>query len=115
MSFHPSNPPITLDLTDSIVGYHIAELNFPVASLTCLTPVNAPISRLPRCLEIDAFRYSVVTAAFTVGGLAGSLGSSWVVYREGLKGGIVWTGYLNLIGVFLMGWSWNWGMLGVGR
>jgi SP family facilitated glucose transporter-like MFS transporter 3 len=77
--------------------------------------VNAPRTRLPLCLEIDAFRYGTVTGMFTLGGLVGSLASSWVVYKDGLKGGLVWTGYLNLVGVFLMGWSWNWGMLALGR
>lgn len=56
-----------------------------------------------------------MTALYTVGGFAGSLISAWVVYKEGIKGGLVWTAYLNLVGVFLMGWSWNWGMLGLGR
>ncbi|RSH89293.1 hypothetical protein EHS25_002405 [Saitozyma podzolica] len=69
-------------------GYHLSELNFPVTSLTCLSPAFPPPSRLPLCLGLTAPRYSFVTAVFTVGGLVGSLISSWVVLKEGVKGGL---------------------------
>nr|XP_019045765.1 vacuolar membrane protein [Kwoniella bestiolae CBS 10118]OCF24695.1 vacuolar membrane protein [Kwoniella bestiolae CBS 10118] len=96
-------------------GYHLSELNFPVNSLTCITPAYPPPSRLPLCLDLDSTRYSIVTAVFTVGGLVGSLISSWVVEKEGIKGGISWTGYLNLVGVLGMGIAPHWLLLVLGR
>ncbi|WWD04751.1 hypothetical protein V865_002822 [Kwoniella europaea PYCC6329] len=96
-------------------GYHLSELNFPVNSLTCITPAYPPPSRLPLCLDLDSNLYSIVTAIFTVGGLVGSLMSSWVVEREGIKGGIAWTGYLNLVGVLGMGIAPHWLLLALGR
>ncbi|WRT67675.1 uncharacterized protein IL334_004647 [Kwoniella shivajii] len=96
-------------------GYHLSELNFPVDSLTCITPAYPPLSRLPLCLNLDATLYSVVTAIFTVGGLIGSLASSWIVEKEGIKGGIALTGYLNLMGVLGMGIAPHWILLALGR
>jgi hypothetical protein len=96
-------------------GYHLSELNFPVTSLTCLSPAFPPPSRLPLCLGLTAGRYSFITAIFTVGGLMGSLMSSWVVQKEGLKGGIAWTGYLNLFGVIGMAMAPHWWILAIGR
>ncbi|WWC70652.1 uncharacterized protein I206_104603 [Kwoniella pini CBS 10737] len=96
-------------------GYHLSELNFPVNSLTCITPAHPPPSRLPICLDLYATRYSIVTAIFTIGGLVGSLGSSWVVEKEGIKGGLSWTGYLNLIGVLGMSIAPHWYLLALGR
>ncbi|OCF30610.1 vacuolar membrane protein [Kwoniella heveanensis BCC8398] len=96
-------------------GYHLSELNFPVNSLTCLTPAFPEPSRLPLCLDLDSTLYGLVTAIFTVGGLVGSLISSWVVEKEGIKGGIAWTGYLNLIGVLGMGIAPHWILLALGR
>ncbi|WWC88785.1 uncharacterized protein L201_003698 [Kwoniella dendrophila CBS 6074] len=96
-------------------GYHLSELNFPVNSLTCITPAYPPPSRLPLCLDLDSNLYSIVTAIFTVGGLIGSLGSSWIVEKEGIKGGIAWTGYLNLVGVLGMSIAPHWALLAIGR
>ncbi|WWC62444.1 uncharacterized protein I303_105040 [Kwoniella dejecticola CBS 10117] len=96
-------------------GYHLSELNFPVNSLTCITPAHPLPSRLPICLNLDSSRYSIVTAIFTIGGLVGSLSSSWVVEKEGIKGGISWTGYLNLVGVLGMGIAPHWYLLALGR
>ncbi|WVF69339.1 hypothetical protein IAT40_004115 [Kwoniella sp. CBS 6097] len=96
-------------------GYHLSELNFPVNSLTCLSPAFPEPSRLPLCLDLDSTLYGLVTAIFTVGGLVGSLISSWVVEKEGIKGGIAWTGYLNLIGVLGMGIAPHWILLALGR
>ncbi|WWD18368.1 hypothetical protein CI109_102818 [Kwoniella shandongensis] len=96
-------------------GYHLSELNFPVASLTCLSPAFPTPSRLPLCLNLDASLYGLITAIFTIGGLIGSLSSSWMVEKEGLKGGLAWTGYLNLIGVLGMGIAPHWVVLAGGR
>lgn len=97
-------------------GYHLSELNFPVASLTCLpSAANPSTSFLPTCLGLDANRYSLVTAIFTVGGLVGSLGSSWLVQKQGLKGGLVYVGWMNVLGVVLMALSPNWLVLALGR
>jgi SP family facilitated glucose transporter-like MFS transporter 3 len=86
-----------------------------VTSLTCLSPAFPPPSRLPLCIGIDANLYGLVTAIFTVGGLVGSLGSSWVVQKEGVKGGILWSGYLNVVGVLGMGIAPHWIILASGR
>ncbi|ORY31395.1 general substrate transporter [Naematelia encephala] len=96
-------------------GFHLSELNFPAASLTCLSPAIPPPSRLPLCLGLDTTLYGVVTAAFTVGGLVGSLGSSWVVQREGVRGGIALTGWLNVLGVVCMALAPYWVVLALGR
>lgn len=96
-------------------GYHLSELNFPVSSLTCTPSVNERSSFLPTCLGLDANRYSLVTAIFTVGGLAGSLGSSWLVQKKGLKGGLVYVAWMNVLGVLLMTLSPNWIVLALGR
>jgi SP family facilitated glucose transporter-like MFS transporter 3 len=64
---------------------------------------------------MDDQKYSLVTAVFTVGGLAGSLGSSWLVERQGLKGGLVWVAWMNLVGVALMAFAPSWLVLAVGR
>ena len=96
-------------------GYHLSELNFPVSSLTCHSSAFPPASRLPLCLGLDSNLYGLVTAIFTVGGLVGSLGSSWIVQMEGLKGGLLWSGYLNIIGVLGMSIAPHWMVLAAGR
>ncbi|RXK41640.1 hypothetical protein M231_01140 [Tremella mesenterica] len=96
-------------------GYHLSELNFPVESLTCLPSAFPPPSRLPLCLSLTSKRYSLVTALFSVGGLVGSLGSAIVVRREGLRGGIVLTGWMNLVGSVGMALAPHWVILGIGR
>ena len=100
---------------NSADGYHLSELNYPVASLTCLTPAHTPPSRFPVCLDLDSSLYSLVTAIFTVGGLVGSLSSSWVVQTLGVKGGILSAGYLNLLAVLPMSLAGHWRYLATGR
>lgn len=96
-------------------GYHLSELNYPVTSLTCLSPAKPAPSRLPLCLNIDQHRYGLVTAMFTVGGLLGSVYSSSVVKTRGIKGGIQVTGHLNILGVALMTLAPHWTILSLGR
>lgn len=84
-----------------------------MASLTCSRGTST--FGLSDCLPITSSRYSIVTAIFTIGGLCGSLGSSYVTQRSGLHGGILLTGYLNLAAALLMALSYSWLWLALGR
>ena len=95
-------------------GFHLSELNFPVSSLTCSASGTSFLD-LPLCLGLDQHHYGLVTAVYTVGGLLGSLGSAWLVSRQGVKGSITWTGWLNVLGAALMTFAPQWIVLGLGR
>jgi SP family facilitated glucose transporter-like MFS transporter 3 len=41
--------------------------------------------------------------------------SSGIVKREGVKGGLIWTGYTNILGVLLMSLAPSWIVLALGR
>lgn len=96
-------------------GYHLSELNYPAESLTCLPRAHLPPSKLPLCIGIDSDKYGFVTAIYTVGGLVGSLISSWMVEHHGVKGGLTWTAYLNLFGAIVMTMATRWWILAFGR
>lgn len=96
-------------------GYHLSELNFPATSLTCISRSHPPESRIPLCLDISTERYGFVTAIYTVGGLIGSLGSSWLINRYGITKGITFTAYINLLGTTTMTLSTTWERLAFGR
>jgi MFS family permease len=61
------------------------------------------------------FTFSVVTAIFTVGGLAGSLVANLVMDRWGRKGAIRISAFLISGGAGLMGISASVGLLAFGR
>ncbi|WVQ72890.1 hypothetical protein IAR50_002451 [Cryptococcus sp. DSM 104548] len=94
-------------------GFHLSELNFPERSLTCT--LSASTTFLPECLSITPSLYALITAVFTLGGLLGSLTSSNVVSRYGLKGGIALTGWVNLVGAGIMTLAPHWTVLALGR
>jgi len=45
----------------------------------------------------------------------GSLSSSWLVGREGVKGGLVWTAWLNAFGSLIMTMAPHWLLIAAGR
>lgn len=59
--------------------------------------------------------FSVVTAIFTVGGLAGSLGANIVMERWGRKGAVRISAQFVAVGAGLMGLSGSVFVLGLGR
>lgn len=61
------------------------------------------------------FSFSVVTAVFTVGGLAGSLVANLVMDRWGRKGAARASALLVSVGAGMMGISGSIGLLGLGR
>nr|ODN95410.1 vacuolar membrane protein [Cryptococcus depauperatus CBS 7855] len=106
------------------IGFHLSELNFPISSLTCTFNASSSASsalpssssfNLPQCLNMSEAIYGFVTAIFTVGGLLGSLSSSSITSRYSLKGSILLTGYVNLVGSLLMTLSPHWAVLALGR
>ena len=107
--------PIAKDSSSWYYGYHLSELNYPAESLTCIPHAGLPTSTLPLCIGLDSRKYGMVTAIFTVGGLGGSLISSWVVEKYGVKGGLIWTGWINLLGSVIMTFSPQWMVFALGR
>ncbi|KAJ7929300.1 general substrate transporter [Mycena leptocephala] len=92
-------------------GYHISVLNQIQAVLTC-KETTTPDSKnylygLPTCLPMSDFKFSVVTAVFTVGGLAGSLVANLGAARA--------SSLLVAVGASLMCVSASVGILGLGR
>ncbi|KAJ7286004.1 general substrate transporter [Mycena rebaudengoi] len=99
-------------------GYHISVLNQIQAVLTCkdVTPGTQPsLFGLPTCLPMSDFTFSVVTAVFTVGGLAGSLIASMVMDRWGRRGAARASSLFIAVGSALMCISASVGVLGFGR
>lgn len=97
-------------------GYHISVLNQIQAVVTCkdLSPDTRHYG-LPTCLPMSDFKFSVVTAVFTVGGLAGSLVSNLVMDRWGRRGAARASSLLVAVGAGLMCVSASVGILGLGR
>ncbi|KAJ7093162.1 general substrate transporter [Mycena epipterygia] len=97
-------------------GYHISVLNQIQAVLTCKdVDLDTRHYGLPTCLPMSDFKFSVVTAVFTVGGLAGSLVSNLVMDRWGRKGAARASSLLVAVGAGLMCVSASVGILGLGR
>ncbi|KAJ7702389.1 general substrate transporter [Mycena rosella] len=98
-------------------GYHIAVLNQIQAVLTCkdVVPGDTQHYGLPTCLPMSDFTFSVVTAVFTAGGLAGSLISNVIMDRWGRKGAARASSVLIAAGAGLMCVSASVDILGLGR
>ncbi|KAJ7236728.1 general substrate transporter [Mycena haematopus] len=99
-------------------GYHISVLNQIQAVVTCkaTTPDSQRYSYgLPTCLPMSDFTFSVVTAVFTVGGLAGSLVANLIMDRWGRRGAARLSSLLVAIGAGLMTVSASVSILGLGR
>ncbi|KAG6909823.1 hypothetical protein DXG01_015096 [Tephrocybe rancida] len=64
---------------------------------------------------MSEFAFSVITAIFTIGGLAGSLVANLVMDRWGRKGATIISALLTCVGAGLMGVSTSVGVLGFGR
>ncbi|KAF9557679.1 general substrate transporter [Agrocybe pediades] len=67
-------------------GYHISVLNQIQAVLTCKGAPLHSIGPLAPCIPMSDFSFSLLTAIFTVGGLAGSLVANQVMDRWGRRG-----------------------------
>ncbi|KAF8078157.1 general substrate transporter [Lyophyllum atratum] len=97
-------------------GYHISVLNQIQAVLTCQSKsLNEAPSNLPTCIPMSNFTFSVVTAIFTVGGLAGSLVANLIMDRWGRKGATRISATFISGGAGLMGVSSSVGLLSFGR
>ncbi|KAG8726769.1 hypothetical protein FRC11_014516 [Ceratobasidium sp. 423] len=86
-------------------GYHIAALNQISDVLSCKVsngPKPTADGWLSVCVPMTDAQFGVVTAAFTIGGFAGSLGADRFL-NKGRKHAISWHASLLIVGTLLMG------------
>ncbi|KIJ29886.1 hypothetical protein M422DRAFT_36797 [Sphaerobolus stellatus SS14] len=84
-------------------GWHISALNQIQAALTCQSPGHdAPSNPLPSCIPMNDLQFSIVTSAFTIGGLLGSIGADRSMESLGRKSSIRLCTLLILLGSALM-------------
>jgi len=103
------------------MGWHISALNMIQAVLTCKDKSNDRpdpgyiLNKLPPCLPMSDTTFSVVTAAFTIGGLIGSLLASYSLDRFGRKGALMGSSSLFATGAGMMAGAHNSLVFGLGR
>lgn len=73
------------------------------------------LRKLTACLPMSDTTFSVVTSAFTFGGLIGSLLASYSVDRFGRKGALMSSSSLFATGAAMMAGAHNANVFGVGR
>ncbi|CAE7162939.1 unnamed protein product [Rhizoctonia solani] len=98
-------------------GYHIAALNQISDVLSCKVsngPKAITDGWMSPCVPMTEAQFGVVTAAFTVGGFAGSLCADRFL-NKGRKHAVSWHATLLIIGTFLMGVASSITMLVLGR
>ncbi|GAA6055935.1 hypothetical protein JCM3770_005602 [Rhodotorula araucariae] len=82
-------------------GYHIAALNSSSQSIICdashSPAVNGALD-LPSCLPLTDAAFGIVTSAYTIGGLVGSLGAGNMLDRWGKKGTAVRSAVVIILG-----------------
>lgn len=89
-------------------GYHISVLNQIQGVLTCkvTTPHTFPATpRLADCIPMSDLTFSLLTAIFTIGGLAGSLVANLVMDSSGRRGSNRICAIFMAVGTALMGLS----------
>ncbi|KAF8197389.1 general substrate transporter [Pholiota molesta] len=100
-------------------GYHISVLNQIQAVLTCkvttIPPSLAATPRLSGCIPMSDVTFSLLTAIFTIGGLAGSLVANLVMDSVGRRGSNRICAIFMAIGTALMGISNSLYILLIGR
>ncbi|KAG9102471.1 hypothetical protein FRC06_002005 [Ceratobasidium sp. 370] len=85
-------------------GYHIAALNQIQAVLTCkvtIDPTKINDGWLSHCVPMTDAQFGILTATFTIGGFAGSLGAGRFL-NNGRKHAVMWHGGLLIVGSLLM-------------
>ncbi|KAF8502449.1 general substrate transporter [Gautieria morchelliformis] len=79
-------------------GWHISALNQIQDVLTCgTTRETPPSSRLPSCIPMSKFAFTLVTSSFIAGGLLGSIAANYSMESFGRKGSI----RINTLLIFL--------------
>ena len=101
-------------------GYHISALNQISDVLTCRDPPGAARSishhlLLPSCVPMTDAEFSIVTSAFTIGGLIGSLVGGRLTERKGRRGALIVDAILTTAGALALTLAPGMFTLGFGR
>lgn len=97
-----------------LYGYHIVALNQIQASLQCQQPPLDP-DTFPTCIPMSNATFGFVTSIFTIGGLVGSLSSSYWMNKFGRKGAAKVNAAFILLGSVLLMLASSAKMLVLGR
>ncbi|EJD02102.1 general substrate transporter [Fomitiporia mediterranea MF3/22] len=101
-------------------GFHISALNQISDVLTCRDTQDASKTifyrhLLPSCIPMTDAEFSVVTSAFTIGGLFGSLIGGGLTERKGRKGALLIDAFITLAGALALTFAPGMFTLGLGR
>lgn len=102
-----------------LYGYHIAALNQVQLAIQCATdelPLAPHVpAGMPRCIPMSNATFGFVTSVFTIGGLIGSLSSTYFMNKFGRKGAVKFNALFILAGSALMTVAWSSFLLTLGR
>ncbi|GAA98494.1 uncharacterized protein L969DRAFT_88594 [Mixia osmundae IAM 14324] len=82
-------------------GYHISALNSIHGALTCLDrsgPVDSAVDWLPTCIPMTNVEFGIITSAYTLGGLIGSLLAGKLANSHGRKRSTVYAALFVIVG-----------------
>ncbi|GJJ12465.1 hypothetical protein Clacol_006707 [Clathrus columnatus] len=103
LSFRGWQTALWILITSFQFGWQISALNQIQAVLTCSNKQLIPgVSTFPPCIPMSDFKFSVVTASFTVGGCVGSIAGNHVADVRGRKSSIRISAILVFLGAGLM-------------
>ncbi|KAI8138322.1 general substrate transporter [Fennellomyces sp. T-0311] len=97
------------------VGWHISVPNMPQSVITRCTDGTDTISGLPSCLPMSDFTWGYTVGAFALGGLVGSLATTYLNVWFGRRANIMISCGWMIIGGILSSAAINIGMYSVGR
>ncbi|KAF4554820.1 Sugar (and other) transporter-like protein 13 [Elsinoe fawcettii] len=99
-----------------LFGYHLSELNAPIAVITCRKRASAEVAlSLPQCIPMSPAEIGLVSSIFTLGGLCGALGAGPLSASYGRYKTMLGTCVFHILGPVFEALTINIGTFAVGR
>ncbi|KAF2220926.1 general substrate transporter [Elsinoe ampelina] len=99
-----------------LFGYHLSELNAPIAVITCRTRAATGVdANLPQCIPMTSAEVGLVSSIFTLGGLCGALGAGPLSASYGRYKTMLGTTVFHILGPVFEALTMNIGTFTVGR
>ncbi|PNS16679.1 hypothetical protein CAC42_4643 [Sphaceloma murrayae] len=99
-----------------LFGYHLSELNAPIATISCRERASAKIDiSLPQCIPMTPAQIGLVSSIFTLGGLCGALGAGPLSANHGRYRTMLGTTFFHILGPIFEALAMSISTLAVGR